>query len=584
VRWSNKHQFRSDDAIPQNHTGSESSPQQLIYQTPTSETQQQDATSSVISADVRLISPSESSSPQCSQVTNSWFNASTSWDFAVAEGATGTELPTNLSGGLWNSSAGDVIWDINADESVSPTSADDTTLSVQESLQISSIVPDTLERLPQSSPPQELVHQPTALSEYFFREVITLYCTWDSRSNMMRNIIETHWQSFGALHHTVQSMAAACLSSEFPHLAPLAVDEYSRALDSARDQFVSGDFRDARLIAYTMLGHTATWLNPHNLATDVFRDTYEVVKDMPHDQYGDGAHAFFSGTLDYWAMLLAFLTDRKDLGGYYPGTISANRPSVPRPRDPHPYSGLSQETVKFVTEIGILIFHYRKRISTLKFIAEGDMDAFRQALRSARRLERGLLAYCVPEGFEFNDTGDPNTPLSHLQAIDEAYRCTGLLQLYRVFPDLLNERYAPWNKEQILKSVPSERPPTAHERQAWLTKFATHILSILQSIPFESSTRCVQPFIMVAVSSELKHEVRRQTADQFGLEVSSIEVMRARRFVCSRMAAYSHILPLSKSKVILELIECVWEALDQDERDVYWLDVAQEKGLTTMMG
>jgi hypothetical protein len=379
-------------------------------------------------------------------------------------------------------------------------------------------------------------------------------------------------------------MAAACLSSEFPHLAPLAVNEYSRALDSARERSVLGEFTEARLIVYTMLGHTATWLDPHNLATDVFRDTYEVVKDMPRDQYGDGAHTFFSGTLDYWAMLLAFLTDRKDLGGYYPGTISANRPSVPRPRDPHPYSGLSQETVKFVTEIGILIFQYRKRISTLKFIAEEDMDAFRQALRSARRLERGLLAHRVPESFEFNDTGDPNTPLSHLQAIDEAYRCTGLLQLYRVFPDLLNERYAPWNKEHILKPVPSERPPTTQERQAWLTKLGTHILDILQGIPFDSSTRCVQPFIMAAVSSELKHDVGRQTADQFGLDTSSIGILRARKFVCSRLAAYSHILPLQKSKVILELIECVWKALDRDERDVYWLDVAQEKGLTTLMG
>ncbi|KAF2010480.1 hypothetical protein BU24DRAFT_436597 [Aaosphaeria arxii CBS 175.79] len=399
----------------------------------------------------------------------------------------------------------------------------------------------------------------------------------------MRNIIESKWQSFGALHHTIQSMAAACLAKDFPHLASMAATEHSRALTSVRGTLPSAELYEAKLIVYTMLGHTASWLDPHNLATDIFRDTYKAVKEMPSDD-SSNSRRFFSGTLDYWAMLLAYLTDCEDLGDYEPGTTPITKPTASERIDPHPYSGLSQETVQIVTEIGILIFQYRKRMSTIKFLLEEHLDTFREALRKARRLERSLLAHRLPELTQVHDTGDPKTPLSHLQAIDEAYRCTGLLQLYRVFPDLLNERYAPWSKEYILRPVPAEKVPTAKERRIWLTELAKHILSILQEIPFESSTRCVQPFIMVALSSELEHESSGHPLDGFGVDQSSVEVSRARNFICSRLAAYWHILPLQKVKVIFELIKCIWAALDSGKKDVYWLDVAYERSLATMMG
>lgn len=66
--------------------------------------------------------------------------------------------------------------------------------------------------------PQELFNIPTTLSEYFFREVIALYCSWDSKSNVMRTIVENMWQSFEALYHAIQTMAAACLPNDFPRL------------------------------------------------------------------------------------------------------------------------------------------------------------------------------------------------------------------------------------------------------------------------------------------------------------------------------------------------------------------------------
>ncbi|KAF7557720.1 hypothetical protein G7Z17_g438 [Cylindrodendrum hubeiense] len=435
--------------------------------------------------------------------------------------------------------------------------------------------------------PRDLFNLPSALSDYFFREVITLYCAWDSGSNAMRNIIENMWQSSGALYHTTQSMAAACLSEDFPHLSSIAMAEHRQALDYIQGRSQQSTKREDSLLAHMLLGHTASWLNPQNLATDMFRTSYLMLKDTASEA-GDGCDlSFFSDTMDYWAMLLVYLTDSSHLGDYRQDfSTGPVRPSTNM--EPHPFSGISRETIRILTEVGIIIFQYRKRMLGVRFMTEDDLDVFRSSFREARRLERRLLAHRAPDLSQITDPGDPKTPLSHLQHLDEAYRCTGLLQLYRVFPDLLNERYAPWNKDDILRAPPATKTPTTEERDIWLTKLAMHILGIIREIPFESRTRSVQPFILVALSSELRRDSHNQLSGSspklLSLDHHSIEVVRARKFVGSRLAAYTHILPLRKIRIIFELINCVWAALDAGDQDVYWLDVAYQKNLGTMMG
>lgn len=438
--------------------------------------------------------------------------------------------------------------------------------------------------------PKEPFNIPTSLSEYFFREVITLYCAWDSKSNVMRNIIETSWQSSGALYHTIHSMSAACLSEDFPHLLPIARREHAQALELLRQDSLP-THKQAMLLASQLLGHTSSWLTPQNLATDMFRTSWDILQDIMLETGRDATISFLGDTMDYWAMLLAYLTDSHQLGSYDRNSSFGPVASA-KSDEPHPYSGISRDTVKILADIGVLVFQYRKRISKVKFLTENDIDVFRTALRDARKLERVLLAHRSPDLSQVKDPGDPKTPLKHLQLIDEAYRCTGLLQLYRVFPDLLKERYAPWDKDYLLRPLPSDKTPTAQERQTWLTKLAMHILGILREIPFESRTRSAQPFIMVACSSELRRNPQHlQSAsvaagdlDVLAIDPASIEVARARKFVLSRLAAYTHILPLRKSRVISELINQIWSALDSGSTDVYWLDVAHEKNLGTMMG
>lgn len=431
--------------------------------------------------------------------------------------------------------------------------------------------------------PHQVLHIPTALSEYFFSEVIPLYCVWDSKLNTMRSIVEAMWQSSGALHHTIQSMAAACLSESFPHLLLVARQEHGRALGFIKNKVATLQQKQAMALAATFLGHTSSWISPNNLAPDMFKTTYNMLEEMATED-GSSTNSFFHSTMDYWAMLLAYLTDiqQVDTSGACSSPFTTNTRII----EPHPYCGISHRVIKILRDTGTLIFSYRKQTSKISFMTEQHVDIFRNALRQARRLERILLAHRLPESDQIKDPCDPQTPLKHLELMDEAYRCTGLLQLYRVFPDLLNERYAPWDKEKILHPTLETKDPTAEERQSWLTELALHVINVLGNIPFESRTRSAQPFIMVAVSSELVFSAQQasihgsfETLDELPLRVT-----KARKFLSSRLAAYTHILPLQKTRAISQLINHIWEALDAGRQDVYWLDVAYEKKLGTMFG
>lgn len=439
--------------------------------------------------------------------------------------------------------------------------------------------------------PPELFNLSSALPDYFFKEVITLYCTWDNKTNPMRIMLGNMFQASGALYHTVQSMAAACLSEDFPHLAKVARSEHSRALDYLNDPKGSMCKED-RVLATLMLGHTSSWLDPHDLATEKFNETWMMINSWDLSAGGSSSNLSFLGeALDYWTMLLSFVTETGHAGDLsrqsYVGPAQLSCTAVP-----HSWNGISRQVVRMITDTGRLIFRVRKCLSNFKFVNEQDLAFFRDALQEARRLEQLLLAYTPMDINCVTDPGDPRTSLTHFVLMDEAYRCTGLLQLYRVFPDLLTRRYRPWNKDEILLSQSPSKTPSRHEMNTWLTKLAMHILGIIREIPFESRTRCIQPFVLVAVSSELRYDP--QESQQLlslnsddgitSISYNSIEIARARKFIGSRLSAYTHILPLRKVQQIYQLVNSIWAALDSADQDVFWVDLACQDQFSTVIG
>ncbi|KAJ4180205.1 hypothetical protein NW755_011893 [Fusarium falciforme] len=243
-----------------------------------------------------------------------------------------------------------------------------------------------------------------------------------------------------------------------------------------------------------------------------------------------------------------------------------------------------------LADIGRLVYQYRRRVSAIKFVTEADLDFFKSQIREARILEKRLLPYRPLDTSRLQDMGDPRTTLAHLAKIDEAYQYVGLLQIYRVFPDLLAERYRPWDKEHILSPRPPSKIPSKAEMDSWMTSLALHTLDLVREIPFESRSRSIQPLIFVAVSNELRRGPQDVASlgaadDQArGLGESIIEVARARNFIRSRLSAYAAVLPLRKVANVLELVTSTWSALDEGQSDVYWLDICTQKELSTLMG
>jgi hypothetical protein len=295
------------------------------------------------------------------------------------------------------------------------------------------------------------------------------------------------------------------------------------------------------------------------------------------------------------------------------------------------------------------------------------------AIKKARELEERLLGLAHPSEAEIVSPGDEETPVWHLLTMAEVYRCTGLMQLYRVFPDLLrnrlpnpdapqypgagssnardpffpidldsmnmfpgfadtspnstannnnppNTQYTPSSPPRNTFTSPHSQPHShsqSHQHppppsdpsspdlyDKWLTEFAVTTLSRLKTIPIESRTRCLQPFLLVASCSELR--LPKPSTDPFpagtsneaggngnddeastetpSISMEAIEVSRTRRFILGRLTSFLHVLPPKPINVCVRLVKEVWRRMDAGQVDTYWIDVMIEKGWETTMG
>ncbi|KAJ5175291.1 Aflatoxin biosynthesis regulatory protein [Penicillium canariense] len=514
------------------------------------------------------------------------------------------------------------------------------------------------------------------LIEYYFKEVAALFSSYDSQMNPFRTTVSRLWGSSLAMCRTMQSMAAATLVNDFPHFGPMGRKMRDEAVDIITREAVMDD---KALLALLMLGQTASWHDPKDLGISFFNLLRKQINliasssNSPHFGYAKSIsnnYRFFEEALIYWEMLLSFVTDNESMvfsDNSNPRASSMGE-SLVLQRVPHPWTGIARDTQFTVHEVGRLVRRERKRIRTRQFTSQDDILRAHMAIEKARELEERLLALAHPSEAEIVSPGDDETPVWHLLTMAEVYRCTGLMQLYRVFPDLLLNRLSdPADTAQCPGAGPSmardpffpidldsmnmstafsdkhANPPTnnnhnqnqnhssnAHHTPSftsshlhststqdpnptlydtWLTEFALTTLSRLKTIPIESRTRCLQPFLLVASCSELRlpkssPDPRTHPQDTFdashprsegdslaepgtetpSISVEAIEVSRTRRFILGRLTSFLHVLPPKPINVCLRLVTEVWRRMDAGQTEAYWVDVMIEKGWETTMG
>lgn len=427
---------------------------------------------------------------------------------------------------------------------------------------------------------RSLINYDSVLVEYYFYKVATLYSCFDGDLNPFRTTISQIWSSSEVMKLTLQSLAAACLAKDIPHLAQQGVVLRKRALFEAKSQIEGNQASVVVLLCLIMLGQTASWHQPSDLGLSQYWDAKELFESLVSQEtvgttFRDGGLdlVFLKQAMSYWSMVLSFVSDatRKDLLQRNCDQMSCLRMHI----IPHPWALVAPDLMTTISEVGHLIYSHRKACLQRKFWQYAHMSAIQDNISQSRELESTLFHHELPCEAAIVDPGDESTPVTHFIAVARAYQLFALLQVYRVFPDILEVRKASPGHLQLdipLFLLDKFRPVPDADRETFLQRFALNIIKILAGIPFESHTRSIQAFLYVTLSSEL----RMPAAEAF--QMSDLEVVEARRLIHSRLEAYRYVFAPQPAQRKLELVLKVWELMDHSS-SVYWMDVMIENSM-----
>lgn len=447
------------------------------------------------------------------------------------------------------------------------------------------------------SPSRVLNDYSSVLVEYYFKEVAGIFSCYNSHLNPFRSTVSKLWQSSNSVFYVLQSMAAACLSDVVPSLHAVGY-----RLRHAAMTCVEADIRDCKvetdsLLTLIMLGLSASWHDANDLGHDQFKHARTLMGALTMGQPPAFLEAnnkrnlrFFQEAMIYWEMLLSYVSD---VSTALPLTQGPEPPSdehndLPQPSFPHPWTGVGREAQVLVFEVGRLVRKERLRIRNRPiFTSLADVDESYKVIQQAQGLARRLQQLQLPTEQGIVSPGDAQTPVEHLLTVAELYRLTGLLQLYRVFPDLL----ADLGNSSFQPEYPDMEEISPDSMNQNLATLAVEIVNLLRTLPIESATKCVQPFFFVAVASELRIPPAAEPLGQIieGTEPSAvspnaIEILDARKFVISRLSTFEHVLPAKPLRQMRRIVTLTWEQIDKGLADVYWMDVMTEKGWETTLG
>lgn len=481
-------------------------------------------------------------------------------------------------------------------------------------------------RLP--APTKPLNDPASILVEFYFKETAQFFSCYDSSMNPFRTTVSRLWNSSPLLYRTLQSMAAASLVEDFPQLAIVGRQLRNEAIEILDK---NGGTTSDTLLAMLMLGGSASWHDSRDLGLTFFNRIRRKLISLGSGKMGESAtmdidYQFFHQSMTYWEMLLSYVAENDELD-----CLDKASPSVGEHMQdymsldfvPHPWTGFARDAQNAVQKVGRLLRRQRKLAFSRRFTSLAHIKQLEKDMATASELEEFLSNMCHPLEATVLDPEDKNTPVWQLLTLAEAYRSVGLIQIYHIFPDILDRRLA---REGIFNpkachndnnnshdddgAPKNGRTPEKQQRNDWLTAYAVQVLNLMKSIPLESGTRDFQPFILVSLSSELRlapHPPPQTDASETGLanhmagiNSQTIEISRMRHFIKSRLNSFLHILPPKPIRVCLDIVSTTWEQMDQrataaakaeqsrggsceEAEDVYWMDVMIENGWETTM-
>lgn len=455
-----------------------------------------------------------------------------------------------------------------------------------------------------------LTHTSTRLVEHYFSTVCGLYSCFDSSLNPFRYLVDQLWSHSGSTYFAIQSMAAAHLGNEMIHMRKEGARLHRTAfglLQQEMHESRSNCLEDLKpLMSLLLLGLSASWQRASDLGLaylDMARglarskssSKYEIQRDSNDSLFG-----LFKEAMVYWELMISFVTDQSSVNSTeLEHDMMQLEHEAPSPilnmslfpfeaqnlvRAPHPWTGVSPQPQKLLAEVGKLVRHSRIR-NIPTGVEERASD-----LAKAFDLEAKLLRSTPPSSESITCSGDAETQQRDFIVLAEATRDCGLLELYRIFPEVLQRRM---HTDAAVGFEFFGNPPPAPDPTAWLTASAIRILRNLESIPNTSRVRAHQLLLLLIAAAELRFSQHTDT-DTSNFD-QDMQVHWARRFARARLLALSVQLPAQPVLAMIELLAETWRRMDtpaagQRQRQrwrresVFWMDVMVEKGLHTIMG
>ncbi|KAL4892545.1 fungal-specific transcription factor domain-containing protein [Aspergillus ambiguus] len=452
-------------------------------------------------------------------------------------------------------------------------------------------------------PEPPLEDDDTRISRHYFSEVCHINSCFDSHRNHFRVEVGSMMSTHPLIYHCILSMSAAHLATKRRDLVTTALDHRTRAISclteeitkaktTGNDRSPASDSDLKVLLASILLGTTEGWHTPSSLgithlhgARVLFKRWLSRTPELSNSSsaYASRVNSFMVGIMAYWEAVSSFVTHQPlDTLSYLDGFSDQSGISCIYP---NPWSGICTPMFISLAKAGTLS---RQRSFLRRLSLTGASRHLRDELHAdlvtqARETEKFVQGYRIPCQAQIGGTDDERTPVAHLQQIAQIYRLSTLVELYRVFPELLGKgAHTSRVSDQVIA-------------------LATGTLTLIQSLPFTSGVNCLFTIPLLIAGSTLQPQTRADGGvdespvwGNIGTELLAIcgqeqVCLHWRAVARERLRAVYDYVGMGAVCCALEILERVWQRADTASEIgavefVQWTDVMTEERLEALFG
>ncbi|KAL7905173.1 fungal-specific transcription factor domain-containing protein [Trichoderma velutinum] len=460
-----------------------------------------------------------------------------------------------------------------------------------------------------TSIPPAINHLPADLATYYFKNVCSVFSSFDSDLNPFRSYVSQVFSYSAPVFNAMLSGSAARLADEMPQLKVIALQYQSQALRCIAESLKqTNKIREDTLFAIFLIGLSTAWHDGKDIGIAHFHAAQRAISSNAISARGNNQSMvnFFKSALIYWEMAISIVSDEVEFSSDIEVAIAEESPNIATIEagestnsriTPHPWTGVSSSVQAIFSRVTNVI----RSLRLADDLSDAGLLRYKKLSQDATKLEEALWSVALPNIAEIDDSGDPNTPPHHHVLLAEAYLFGSLYQIYRKFPGVLRHRRERMSSTGWSPLGPKNNPiaewhnslSNATSNSTFLSSLGFSVLDRLQQIPITSGTRSVQAILIfvaagsLAIPSPFIQEPNQHDDNASALEADlALEhdhVMDLREFTISRLASLRTLVHSRPVDLMLQVIKEMYRRLDMGQ-DVFWIDLIREMECETMFG